>query len=188
MTMPGILPLLASLAIALSAATALGAESRPSTPEPYRSAKLGVGFSYPKDIFKLSESPTQVVLASTLSRDQLGGERKPRKWTYGARILVSPLSPERYLARHYKAFHADAFPGGVFKETESITAEKVAGRDAYRLWAGIEGYNERVFVLKKGTGSVALHFRTIGSVMSPTIPEDEQVKVFDQLLASLRID
>ena len=154
----------------------------------YRSAKLAVAFSYPKSVFRLSETPTQVTLASTLSRDQLGGDPKPRKWTYGARILVSPLSPERYLARHYKAFHAGAFPGGVFKETESITAEKLAGREGYRLWAGIEGYNERVVVLKRGAGSVALHLRTIGSVMSPPIPEDEQVKVLDQLLVSLRID
>ena len=192
---------LASLAITLAAVTAHGAESRraatpgpessvavPATWAAYRSAKLGVGFSYPKEVFKLAETPAQVVLASTLSRDMLGGDPKPRKWTYGARILVSPLAPERYLARHYKAFHASAFPGGTFKETESITAEKVAGRDGYRLWSGIEGYNERVVVLQKGKGSVALHFRTIGSVMSPPIPEDEQVKVFDQLLASLRID
>lgn len=193
--------LFVSLFVALSAASAQGADSSPSTspaPDspiavpanwtPYRSPKFAIAFSYPKDVFRLAETSTQVVLASTLSRDELAGERKARKWTYGARILVSPLSPERYLARHYKAFHADAFPGGVFKENESVTAAKVAGREGYRLWSGIEGYNERVVVLGRGAGSVALHFRTIGSVMSPPVPEDEQVRVFDQLLASLRID
>lgn len=183
--------LLVAFAAVLVAAVAHGADSPSAAPAgwtEYRAPKLGIAFSYPKSVFKLSETPTQVTLASTLSRDQLGGDPKPRKWTYGARILVSPLSPERYLARHYKAFHADAFPSGVFKETESIAAEKLAGREGYRLWAGIEGYNERVVVLKRGAGSVALHLRTIGSVMSPKVPEDEQVKVLDQLLASLRID
>jgi len=160
----------------------------PSTWTPFASKKLGFSLSYPKDLFELKETAAQVTLLSKLSRDELGGDPKPKKWVYGVTLLVSKLTPEGYLEKEFKPFYTAAFPGKKFKETESITAMKVAGKDGYQLFAGVEGYNQRVVVLPRGKESFVLQLRSIGGVMGPNIPEDEQVKTFDQLLLSLKLD
>jgi len=160
----------------------------PTTWTPFASKKLGVSFSYPKDLFKLEETATQITLRSKLSRDELGGDPKPKKWVYGVTLSVSKLTPEGYLEKEFKPFYTAAFPGKKFKETESISAAKVAGKDGYQLFAGVEGYNQRVVVLARGKESLVLQLKTIGGVMGPDIAEDEQVKTFDQLLLSLKVD
>ena len=160
----------------------------PSTWTPFASKKLGLSFSYPKETFKLTETATRVSLVSTLSRDELGGDPKPKKWVYGAEMFLRTEAPAAFLKKDYESFYKSAFPGGKFKETESISATKFAGKDGYKLMFGVEGYNTQMLVLPKGTGSLVLQFRSIGGVMGPNIPEADQTDTFERIQLSFKME
>lgn len=161
----------------------------PATWTPYANTKLGFSLSYPADTFRLVETPTAISFVSTLSRDELGEAPKPKKWVYGLSVSVRSALPVAVLKKDYEGFYKDAFPGGKFKETESISALKLAGKDGYQLAMGVEGYNSRVILLPKGASStLVLDFHSIGGVMGPSTPEDQQTEVFDKMLVSFKLD
>lgn len=160
----------------------------PSTWTPFAHKKLALSFSYPKDVFTLSEPAGKIVLTSALSRDELGGDPKPKKWVYGATLFVVPGTPEAYFQKDWKPFWTDANPGGKFKETESLATTTVSGKSGYALFAGVEGYNTRVLAVARGKETVVIQLRTIGDVMGPKPPEADQSHTFDVLLSSLRIE
>ncbi len=156
---------------------------------PYANAKLGFTLAYPSDTFRLDETPSGVTFTSSLSRDGLGEDPKAGKWVYGLHVSVHAGAPTAVLQKDYGSFYESAFPGGKFQETESIAALELAGRHGYQLVMGVEGYNSRVVLLPKGAGStLVLDFRSIGGVMSPSTPEDQQTAVFDQMIASFKMD
>ena len=156
---------------------------------PYANAKLGFRLAYPADTFRLDETPAGVTFASTLSRDGLGEAPKAGTWVYGLRVSVRPATPVAVLKKEYEGFYQSAFPGGKFQETESISALKLEGRDGYQLVMGIEGYDSRVLLLPKGADStLVLDFRSIGGVMAPSVPEDQQTDVFDKMLGTFKMD
>jgi hypothetical protein len=161
----------------------------PASWTPYANAKLGFSLAYPAATFRLVETPTAISFVSTLSRDELGEDPKPKKWVYGLSISVRSALPAAVLKKEYEGFYKSAFPGGKFKETESIRALKLAGKDGYQLVMGVEGYNSRVLFLAKGASStLVLDFRSIGGVMGPSVPEDQQTEVFDKMLLSFKMD
>jgi hypothetical protein len=176
-------------AVASAAASSVAPLVVPATWTPYANAKLGFSLSYPADTFRLAETPTAISFASALSRDELGENPKPKKWVYGLRVSLRADTPVAVLKKDYEGFYKSAFPGGKFKETESISALKLAGKDGYQLVMGVEGYNSRVLFLAKGASStLVLDFRSIGGVMGPSVPEDQQVEVFDKMLLSFKMD
>lgn len=174
--------------VASSAPSAKAPLTVPSTWTAYSHKKLALSFSYPKDVFTLTEAAGKVVLASTLVRDELGGDPKPKKWVYGATFFVVTGTPEAYLQKEWKPFWVDANPGGKFKETESLATTTVAGKTGYALFGGVEGYNQRVLALARGKETVVVQLRTIGGVMGPKPDEVDQLHTFDILVASLRLE
>lgn len=168
--------------------------------EPARWKDLEIGadlrLRYPPDIFAADKVSDGVRLVSALSVDAPHGADDPgadgRHWfRVSARVRPLPLLGAFCEVLPYMA--SVVFPGGQFEESVSAKKFALAKREAYRVWAGIHGYDEQhIFVLLNEGSTLVLSFDSIGESLEHIVPKkvrgvaQKQEEIIQGLLESLR--
>lgn len=188
-----------SVVASASVTASASAEVPPPPPPPLSTekwtalstAKKTIALRYPADIFpKTKVAAESITLLSNLTRQGLADNTAKDYWRYQIQVDLLAGTPFDQVKKLFKAY---PFPQMFPKATEASYVEDpsgsrttVGGHAGYRIWTGVEGYNQETNLLALDDKKT-LRFRCtyVGSVMGPEIDDEKQVAICNAVLASL---
>ena len=158
----------------------------------YENKQLGFKFSYPNDIFKLTENELSVNLKSDyfVDADMSGIPGNKKIHYFGFNFQLEKMPVFESIKQELPPVIDMIFPDGKlenFQASEGF-AEKmtVVEKESYAILQGIEGVNiQYIFVPKNENETLLIKFMYIGDFLSPQISETEQKAVFEFIIATL---
>jgi hypothetical protein len=175
-------------ALASAAASPTSPPTIPASWTHHANASLHVSFAYPSSTFHLTETADAIHLDSALQRELLGGDPKPGMWTYSILMARRPGTRRAVLARELPSYMDLLFPdGGAFAADPDLASDTtLAGRPAYEVRTGVEGYNQDTFFVELDSStSMIMRCQYVGDVMGPKPDAEEQVRTCEGVFQSI---
>ncbi len=155
-------------------------------------AKKTIVLKYPADVFvKTKVVGDSIVLLSDLKRGLLGEGNEKDFHRYEIRVSIVAGAPFDTVKKEFKAYpFPQMFPKGTEdsfdEQSGSGSRATIGGHAGYRVWTGVEGYNQETTVVAIDAKK-ALRFQCVyvGGVMGPEIEEDTQVAICNAVLGSI---
>ncbi len=158
-----------------------------------RNVKYGFEFKYPASIFKPVDSGAGVILSSPYSFIGTFSGREEDRFVHNFSINMEiyQMAILDAIKKDLPYAFASTFPDKTvssFVKMEGF-ADKYAldGKNGFVFWIGAEGIdNEYVYVPKSEKETLVIRLKSIGDMLKPNISEKEQIKIFNDLMASFR--
>lgn len=158
----------------------------------YQNKELGISFSYPDKIFKLTENSNNLNLKSDYFIDaNMSDVPDNEKIHYfGFDFSLKKLPIFETIKQELPSVVDIVFPNNKlenFQNSEGFTEKTtIAEKEAYAILQGIEGVNiQYIFIPKNENETLLMQFMYIGDFLNPEISETEQKTVFEFIITTL---
>jgi hypothetical protein len=158
----------------------------------YENKNLGIKFSYPDEILKLTESESNINLKSQYftDADMSGIPGNEKIHYFGFDVSLKKLSIFETIKQELPSIVDIVFPNDKLEDfqngegfTEKIT---IAEKESYAVLQGIEGVNiQYIFIPKNDNETILMQFMYIGDFLNPEISETEQKAIFEFIATTL---
>lgn len=159
----------------------------------YQNEEIGISFSYPNEIFKITENGNNLNLKSDyfVDADMSGIPGNEKIHYFGFDFQLDKMPIFETIKKELPSVIDMIFPEEKLEnfQTSEGFAEKmtVLEKESYTILQGIEGVNiQYVFIPKNENETLMIKFMYIGDFLSPQISEIEQKAVFEFILATLK--
>jgi len=157
----------------------------------YENKNLGIKFSYPDKILKLTENELDINLKSRYFTDtNMSGIPGNEKIHYfGFDFSLKKLPIFETIKQEMPYVLEIIFPNGKledFQNSEGFTQKTtIAGKESYAILQGVEGVNiQYIFIPKNDNETILMQFMYIGDFLKPEISETEQKAIFEFITAT----
>ena len=158
----------------------------------YQNKELGISFSYPNKIFKLTENSNNLNLKSDyfVDADMSGIPGNEKIHYFGFDFSLKKLPIFETIKQELPSVVDIVFPNNKledFQNSEGFTEKTtIAEKEAYAILQGIEGVNiQYIFIPKNKNETLLMQFMYIGDFLNPEISETEQKTVFEFIITTL---
>jgi hypothetical protein len=159
----------------------------------YQNKELGISFSYPDKILKLTENELNINLKSQYftDADMSGIPGNEKIHYFGFDFSLKKLPIFEAIKQEMPYIIDMVFPNNKledFQKSEGFTQKiNIIEKESYSILQGIEGINiQYIFIPKNENETLMIKFMYIGDFLSPQISETEQKAVFEFILATLK--
>lgn len=159
----------------------------------YQNKELGISFSYPNEIFKITENLNNLNLKSNyfVNADMSGISGNEKIHYFGFDFSLKKLPVFEIIKQELPSVINIIFPNDKledFQISEGFTQKiTIAEKESYIILQGIEGVNiQYIFVPKNENETLLIKFMYIGDFLNPEVSETEQKAVFEFILATLK--
>jgi hypothetical protein len=158
----------------------------------YENKNLGIKFSYPDEILKLTENELSINLKSQYFTDaDMSGIPDNEKIHYfGFDFSLKKSSIFEAIKQEMPYVMEMIFPNDKledFQDNEGFTQKIViAKKESYAILQGVEGVNiQYIFIPKNENETILMQFMYIGDFLNPEMSETEQKAIFEFIKATI---